>query len=160
MYAVPDGVIDGAGLLSDGVVRIWKKTWVGRAASRTNWFLAESEWLVRDYFRCLALVLRRQGVIRVVLLVFQVQLECFATTPTLKTSKDLKYSTKGLYLGLRGESMYCTDTNNENERVGLNFVTAARTSEEGLKDVHLQPVGKELIREDIREIVSLTRPYQ
>jgi len=56
--------------------------------------------------------------------------------------------------------MYCTDTNNENERVGLNFVTAARTSEEGLKDVHLQPESERLVREDIREIVLLTRPYQ
>jgi len=44
-----------------------------------------------------------------------------------------------MYWGLRPECMYCTETNSEIERVGLDLVTAARTSEEGLKNVHLKP---------------------
>jgi len=34
--AVPDGVVDGAGLLSDGAVKTWKKNWVGRGSSIGN----------------------------------------------------------------------------------------------------------------------------
>ena len=67
----------------------------------------------------------------------------------------LKYSTKRWEVVKRKYILHRDDN-----RVQLDLVTAARTSEEGLKNVYLKPEGEKGIRKGKRGTVLLTQPYR
>jgi len=58
--------------------------------------------LVLRYSMCLTPVLRRQGIIQVILLVAQVQLECFVTALTLEDEQRFEILNQTAVFGVEG----------------------------------------------------------